>query len=217
MAELTADKLAQRAFDFGLIDGPQLSALRSELGPMPGSTEDFRRVASRRELLTNFQIDRLIKGERTGYFYGDYKVLMRATWGWGVETGTHALRIVFGGVFERFPKALLLLGHCGESLPFMLWRLDSRAKALYGVKMKKDVSQFIIDNIAVTISGMYSREPVDCSIAALGRDRVMFSADFPFESIHEAGSFMDDVTMAEDLREDVAWRNAAKILNIKDV
>ena len=75
MAELTADKLAQRAFDFGLIDGPQLSALRSELGPMPGSTEDFRRVASRREFLTNFQIDRLIKGERTGYFYGDYKVL----------------------------------------------------------------------------------------------------------------------------------------------
>ena len=148
--------------------------------------------------------------------FGDYKVLMRATWGWGVETGTHALRIVFGGVFERFPKALLLLGHCGESLPFMLWRLDSRAKALYGVKMKKDVSQFIIDNIAVTISGMYSREPVDCSIAALGRDRVMFSADYPFEAIDQAASFMDDVTMEQELKEDVAWRNAARILNIKD-
>ena len=146
--------------------------------------------------------------------YGDYKVLMRATWGWGVETGTHALRMVFGGVFERFPGATLLLGHCGESLPFMLWRFDSRAKSLYGVKMKKDVSQFIIDNIAVTISGMYSREPVDCSIAALGRSRVMFSADFPFESIKEAGSFMDDVAMDEDLRADVAWRNAARLLKI---
>ena len=98
----------------------------------------------------------------------------------------------------------------------MLWRLDSRAKALYGVKMKKDVSQFIIDNIAVTISGMYSREPVDCSIAALGRDRVMFSADYPFEAIDQAASFMDDVTMEQELKEDVAWRNAARILNIKD-
>ena len=147
--------------------------------------------------------------------YGDYKVLMRATWGWGVETATHALRIVFGGVFERFPQALLLLGHCGESLPFMLWRLDSRAKTLYGVKMKKDVSQFIIDNIAVTISGMYSREPVDCSIAALGRSRVMFSADYPFESIHDAAGFMDDVAMAEDLREDIAWKNAARLLRIE--
>ena len=149
--------------------------------------------------------------------YGDYKVLMRATWGWGVETGTHALRIVFGGVFERFPKATLILGHCGESLPFMLWRFDSRAKALYGVKMKKDVSQFIIDNIAVTISGMYSREPVDCSIAALGRSRVMFSADYPFESIKDAAGFMDDVEMAGDLREDVAWRNAARLLKIEGV
>ncbi len=147
--------------------------------------------------------------------YGDYKVIMRATWGWGVETGTHALRIIFGGVFERFPKALLLLGHCGESLPFMLWRLDSRAKALYGVKMQKDVSQYIIDNIAVTISGMYSREPVDCSIAALGRSRVMFSADYPFESVHEAGSFMDNVEMAGDLREDIAWRNASRLLGIE--
>ncbi len=149
--------------------------------------------------------------------YGDYKVLMRATWGWGVETATHALRIVFGGVFERFPGATLLLGHCGESLPFMLWRLDSRAKSLYGVKMKKDVSQFIIDNIAVTISGMYSREPVDCSVAALGRSRVMFSADFPFENIREAGGFMDDVEMPEDLRADIAWRNAAQLLKIGDV
>jgi len=146
--------------------------------------------------------------------YGDYKVLMRATWGWGVETGTHALRMVFGGVFERFPGATLLLGHCGESLPFMLWRLDSRAKALYGVKMKKDVSQFIIDNIAVTISGMYSPEPVHCTVAALGRSRVMFSADFPFESIHEAGHFMDSVAMDDDLRADIAWRNAARILKI---
>jgi 2,3-dihydroxybenzoate decarboxylase len=146
--------------------------------------------------------------------YGDYKVLMRATWGWGVETGTHALRIVFGGVFERFPKALLMLGHLGESLPFMLWRLDSRAKTLYGVKMKKDVSQYIIDNIAVTISGMYSPEPVECSIAALGKTRVMFSADFPFESIHEAGHFMDSVKMDEELRADIAWRNAAKLLKI---
>ena len=60
--------------------------------------------------------------------YGSYKELTRATWGWGVETGTHALRMIFGGVFDRFPKALLLLGHLGETLPYLLWRFDSRAK-----------------------------------------------------------------------------------------
>ena len=145
--------------------------------------------------------------------FGAYKELQRATWGWGVETGTHALRMVFGGVFDRFPKALLLLGHLGETLPFMLWRLDSRAK-LYGVKLKREPSDYIRDNIAVTISGMFSKEPVECSLAALGQSRVMFSADFPFESISEAGHFMDSVEMDEETRADIAWRNAARILKI---
>jgi 2,3-dihydroxybenzoate decarboxylase len=65
-----------------------------------------------------------------------YESLSRATWGWGVETGSHALRLIFGGVFDRFPKARLALGHLGETLPFLLWRFDSRAK-LYGVKLGK--------------------------------------------------------------------------------
>jgi 2,3-dihydroxybenzoate decarboxylase len=146
--------------------------------------------------------------------YGPYKELTRSTWGWGVETGTHALRMVFGGVFDRFPKAQLLLGHLGETLPYLLWRLDSRAK-LYGVKLKKEPSQYIRDNIAVTLSGMYSAEPLQCAIAALGPSRVMFSADYPFESIAEAGHFMDNVSMSKEQREDIAFRNAERLLDIK--
>jgi 2,3-dihydroxybenzoate decarboxylase len=146
--------------------------------------------------------------------YGDYNEIKRATWGWGVETGTHTLRMIFGGVFDRFPKALLLLGHLGESLPYMLWRIDSRAK-LYGVELKREPSDYIRNNIAVTISGMYSPEPLHCAVSALGASRVMFSADFPFEDIKEAGHFMDDVAIDTELREAVAWRNAARILNIK--
>ncbi len=145
--------------------------------------------------------------------YGPYKELQRATWGWGVETGTHALRMIFGGVFDRFPKAMLVLGHLGETLPYMLWRLDSRAK-LYGVQLKKEPSQYIRDNVAVTLSGMYSAEPMNCAIAALGASRVMFSADYPFEDMAEAGHFMDSVVMDEEARADVAHRNATRLFNI---
>ena len=145
--------------------------------------------------------------------FGSYKELTRATWGWGVETGTHALRMIFGGVFDRFPKALLLLGHLGETLPYLLWRFDSRAK-LYGVSLKRQPSEYIKENIAVTVSGMFSAEPLNCAVAALGRSRVMFSADYPFESAAEAGHFMDDVSIDEALREEICWRNAARILNI---
>jgi 2,3-dihydroxybenzoate decarboxylase len=142
-----------------------------------------------------------------------YDSLRRATWGWTFETGTHVLRMVFGGVFDRFPKAILAVGHLGETLPFMLWRLDSRAK-LYGVKLKREPSDYIRENIYVTISGMYSAEPLNCSVAALGRERVMFSADYPFENWVTAGSFMDDVAIAEDLRADIGRNNAAKLLRI---
>jgi 2,3-dihydroxybenzoate decarboxylase len=145
--------------------------------------------------------------------YGRYKVLARSTWGWGVETGTHALRLVFGGVFDRFPKAQLVLGHLGETLPYLLWRFDSRAK-LYGVKLKKEPSQYIRDNMAVTLSGMYSAEPLKCAIEALGVARIMFSADYPFESIKEAGHFMDNVALKKGTAEDIAWRNAARLLRI---
>jgi 2,3-dihydroxybenzoate decarboxylase len=139
--------------------------------------------------------------------------LRRATWEWGFETGSHALRLVFSGVFDRYPKAKVALGHMGETLPYLLWRFDSRAK-LYNVKLAKAPSDYIKNNIVVSVSGVYAREPLMCAVEALGRDKVMFAADYPFENAEEAGRFMDDVSIAEDLRADVAYNNAAKLLGL---
>jgi 2,3-dihydroxybenzoate decarboxylase len=139
--------------------------------------------------------------------------LRRATWEWGFETGSHALRLVFSGLFDRFPRAKVMLGHLGETLPFLLWRFDSRAK-LYGVKLAKEPSDYIKQNIVVTTSGMCSAEPLNCSLAALGHDRVMFAADYPFESAPEAGEFLDHVALDEPLREDIAFKTATKFLGL---
>ncbi len=141
------------------------------------------------------------------------KGLKRATWEWTLETGSHALRLVFGGLFDRFPKATLALGHLGETLPYLLWRFDSRAK-LYGVKLQRQPSDYIRQNMVVTLSGMFSAEPLNCAIAALGADRVMFSADYPFESAEEAGHFMDTVPLADKLRQDIAYANAKTLLRL---
>jgi 2,3-dihydroxybenzoate decarboxylase len=139
--------------------------------------------------------------------------LRRATWEWGFETGSHALRLVFGGVFDRFPRARIALGHLGETLPYLLWRFDSRAK-LYRVALEKRPSDYIRQNIVVTTSGMCSPEPLNCALAALGTDRVMFAADYPFESAQEAGQFLDEVPLAHGVREDVAFRNAVSRLGL---
>ena len=139
--------------------------------------------------------------------------LRRATWEWGFETGSHALRLVFSGLFDRFPKARVALGHMGETLPYLLWRFDSRAK-LYNVKLAKPPSQYIKDNIVVTVSGVFAAEPLRCAVDALGRDRVMFAADYPFEDAVEAGHWMDSVAIDESLRADVAYNNAAKLFGL---
>jgi 2,3-dihydroxybenzoate decarboxylase len=142
-----------------------------------------------------------------------YNGLRRATWEWGFETGSHALRLVFSGLFDRFPRAKVMLGHLGETLPFLLWRFDSRAK-LYGVKLGKQPSDYIKQNIMVTTSGMCSTEPLDCTIAALGHDRVMFGADYPFESAQEAGEFLDHTPLTDTVREDIASGNAVRHLGL---
>ncbi len=144
-----------------------------------------------------------------------HKGLRRATWEWGFETGSHALRLVFGGLFERYPGAQLVLGHLGETLPFLLWRFDSRAK-LYGVKLARSPSDYIRSNIVVTTSGMCSAEPLTCTIAALGHERVMFAADYPFESTEEAAHFIDGVALDLHVRNDICFVNAARLFRLPD-
>ncbi len=142
-----------------------------------------------------------------------YPVLARPMWGWGIETGSHALRLIVGGHFERFPRARLALGHLGETLPYLLWRFDSRAK-FHGLKLAKPPSEYIRQNVVVTTSGMCDGPPLRCAIEALGQDRVMFAADHPFENAAEAGEFMDTVDVDDAVRADICINNATRILGL---
>ena len=144
-----------------------------------------------------------------------HKGLRRATWEWTFETGSHALRLIFSGLFDRFPRARVGLGHLGETLPFLLWRFDSRAGPdFYAIKLGKPPSHYFKENFLVTTSGMCSAEPLNCTIAALGHERVMFAADYPFESAQEAGVFLDEVALAEPVRWAIVAENAIKHLGL---
>jgi 2,3-dihydroxybenzoate decarboxylase len=142
-----------------------------------------------------------------------YPVLMRPMWGWGFETGSHALRLIVSGHFDRFPRTRLILGHLGETLPFLLWRFDSRA-IFHGLKLKKPPSEYIKQNIWVTTSGMCSAEPLACTLAALGKDRVMFAADYPFETVDEAAHFIDGAAIDEALRTDICSNTAKRLFGL---
>ncbi|GGF21735.1 amidohydrolase family protein [Subtercola lobariae] len=156
-------------------------------------------------------------GVDTAHVLSGHPELLGPMWSWGIDTSTHALRLVFGGVFDDFPKAKLLLGHMGEGLPYVLWRLDSRwgFQNRHGVELALGKpSAYLKRNLYVTTSGVDSASPLQCALDELGADHVLFATDYPFETISEACTFIDTVELDEGLRAKVAHENAEALLGI---
>ncbi|HTK06416.1 MAG TPA: amidohydrolase family protein [Ktedonobacteraceae bacterium] len=147
--------------------------------------------------------------------YQGYPELIGATWNWGCETGTYALRLIFSGLFDRFPRLTVILGHMGEMLPFVLWRLDSRAKISAGSRnLSLLPSEYIKRNIMITTSGQFAPEPLICAISTLGADRILFSVDYPFESTEEATQFIETAPISEADKKKICFSNAQRLLGL---
>lgn len=141
--------------------------------------------------------------------------LEKPVWEWTTETATHALRLVVAGVFDRFPRAQVILGHMGETLPFMLWRLDSRyALTETDRRVKRKPSDYIRENIFVTTSGQCDDVPLKAALSALGEERVMFSIDYPYESSEVAGRFMASAEITPEQRRRVESDTARRLLRL---
>lgn len=142
--------------------------------------------------------------------------LLKPVWEWNIETSSHFLRLVFSGVFDRFPKLKIILGHMGETLPYVLWRLDSRAALTVGKRPLKDVpSAYLKRNLFVTTSGQCDDVPLIAALSALGDERVLFSVDYPYEDSATAGKFLDGADVDDTVRPKVAYLNAANLMKIE--
>jgi len=147
--------------------------------------------------------------------FDGYPGLAASMWGWTAETGGHALRLVLSGLFDRYPKLSIILGHMGEVLPYVLWRIDSRFKIYRPkVELKDRPSEYIRRNFLVTTAGACQHEALTCAVQALGADRVMFSVDYPLEDSMEAARFIETAPITEQDREMICWRNAARLLRL---
>jgi len=141
--------------------------------------------------------------------------LYGATWSWAAEVGGHALRILFGGVFDRHPGATMILGHMGEFLPFQRSRLDSRyAITATTTALKRAPSAYLGTNIVFTNSGVFSPAVMLAAVLEVGADAVMFSVDYPYESSHEAVKGFERTTLSAADREKIAHGNAERLLRI---
>ena len=125
-----------------------------------------------------------------------------AVFGFGVETGFHALRLIGSGAFDRFEKLQVILGHMGEALPFWLYRLDYMYAA--GLKAKRyafqpqlrgQISDYLKRNFHITNSGVAWEPAIKFTRAVLGEDRVLYAMDYPYQCPPEEVAALDAMDM----------------------
>jgi 2,3-dihydroxybenzoate decarboxylase len=150
--------------------------------------------------------------------YNGHNWLLGPNWAFAAETSVHALRLIGSGIFDECPNLKIVLGHLGEGIPAMLWRIDHRngwMKARHKYAAKAAVADYFRKHFWLTTSGHYSTSALKQAIDELGADRVMFSVDWPFEDPGEACGWIDTAPIAEADRQKIGRDNAVKLFKLK--
>jgi 2,3-dihydroxybenzoate decarboxylase len=144
-----------------------------------------------------------------------------AIYGFAVETGLHLLRIIVAGVFDRFPKLRIVVGHLGEGLPFWLFRLDFmhasmvRSNRYEGAKpLRKKPSEYLKENIWVTTSGMQWAPAILFSQQVLGVDRVLYAMDYPYQFVPEEVKVTDALPIPDQDKKKLYQTNAERVFRL---
>jgi 2,3-dihydroxybenzoate decarboxylase/5-carboxyvanillate decarboxylase len=141
-----------------------------------------------------------------------------AMWGYGVEVGTHAVRMMAGGVFDRFPKLKICIGHMGEAVPFWLWRINfmnSRAQAVGRArKTERSMAEYFQDNFVVTNSGVEDPLAVRYTIDKLGVENVLWAIDYPYQPMEPAVRFIEEFPCTDEERHALGHGNAERVFHI---
>jgi 5-carboxyvanillate decarboxylase len=145
-----------------------------------------------------------------------------AIYGFGVETGLHALRLITAGVFDRFPKLRIVLGHMGEALPFWAYRLDYmhgatvRSKRYESVKpLQRKPSDYLRENFYITNSGVAWEPAIKFTQAFMGVDRVLYAMDYPYQYSAEEVVALDNMDMSLEDKRRFFQLNAQEVFKLK--
>jgi 2,3-dihydroxybenzoate decarboxylase len=149
------------------------------------------------------------------------RCLDAAIYGFAAETGLHTLRLIVSGVFDRFPKLKIVLGHLGEGLPFWLYRIDFmhagivRAGRSEGAQaLKRKPSDYLRENFYYTTSGMAWEPSITFVQQQMGYDRVMYAMDYPYQYVAEEVAAMDALPLTAEQKKMFFQSNAEKLFRL---
>jgi 2,3-dihydroxybenzoate decarboxylase/5-carboxyvanillate decarboxylase len=148
-------------------------------------------------------------------FYG----MDSAMWGYGVEVGTHVVRMMASGVFDRFPKLKICIGHMGEAVHFWIWRItfmNSRAQAFgRAPKTQLSMEEYFRRNFVISTSGVEDPLALEYSLKKLGADSILWAIDYPYQPTAPAVAFMDAAPIGDADKAKIYHGNAERVFRIK--
>jgi 2,3-dihydroxybenzoate decarboxylase len=139
-------------------------------------------------------------------------MVVRAAWGYTVETATLAIRLVLSGLFDAYPRLKIVLGHLGETLPFLVWRVD-QALARPGAKTLSFRDAFC-GHFYITTSGNFSNPALLCCVMEMGIDRILFAVDYPFVANAPAVQWIDTIPLCDEDKIKLLSGNAKRLFRL---
>jgi 2,3-dihydroxybenzoate decarboxylase len=147
--------------------------------------------------------------------YEGHRELIGATWGFAPEAATHALRLIYSGLFDRFPTLTVILGHLGETLPYFSWRIQHCFE--YNPsdkKVQRRLQDYLCENFYVSTSGIFSDQALIGAMLTIGADRILFACDYPYEVMEPAARWIERAAISEGDRKKIAAGNARRLFRI---
>jgi predicted TIM-barrel fold metal-dependent hydrolase len=152
------------------------------------------------------------------------------TFGWPYETSVAMARIVFAGLFDRYPNLKILSHHLGAMIPFFEGRVGPGWDQLGTRTSDEDLTQVLtrLKKRPLDYFRMFygdtavfgSRAATECGLSFFGVDRVLFASDAPFDPergpmyIRETLRVLDELDLSESDRRKIYFENAEKLLRL---
>ncbi|BBY08437.1 amidohydrolase family protein [Mycobacterium noviomagense] len=148
--------------------------------------------------------------------------------GWHIDTGIHCLRLILGGVFDRFPRLQIIVGHHFEALSWMGWRADY-SFPVDESGLRRTVKEYLRENFygGILAGDFFTQDPgaMDPSWSlsfnaflamtnVIGIDRIVFTADYPYAGMKAARQFLDQMPINHADKEKIAHLNAERLLRL---
>jgi 2,3-dihydroxybenzoate decarboxylase len=148
--------------------------------------------------------------------YEGHGWMKSSPWGFAVETSIHALRLCGSGLFHEFPNLKVCLGHLGENIPYGLARMNERMRfSPRGYRGEKLPGEYFREHFHLTCSGNFDDPAFRCAVEVMGRDRMYFASDYPFEKMEDGAGWFDDTqVISEDDKRRIGRTNAIDLFKL---